>query len=413
MTKIKPFRAVRPTRDKVHLVVSRSLNTYAADELELKLRNNPFSFVHVVLPDHFEEESSKANSPERLFKTRQKFEQFCKEKIFKQDRDPAFYIYQQTRNGESSRGFIAAISVEDHQNGHIKVHEETLTSREEHFKEYLKVCRINAEPVLLTYPDDLSIDLVMDRYMVERPEYEFSTADKMLHKLWVIDRYEDIRLVTNAFENIHDLYIADGHHRTASSSLLSREMSSENDRCDHFMAYLVPESELRIYDFNRVVKDLNGLSVENFLEACRENFEVVEVPDELFKPKKEHEFGLYAEGKWYKMVFKQDLEALRAKGPAADLDAQILSCNILEPVLGIVDLKTDDRVDFVDGVRGMKALVDLVDGGKFKAAFSLFPVSVERLKGLADAGGIMPPKSTWIEPKLRTGLTIYSFDDIK
>ncbi len=413
MTKIKPFRAIRPTRDKVHLVVSRSLNSYTKKELKHKLKGNPYSFVHIILPDHFEEHPSEANTRERLVKTRAKFEEFCKQRIFRQDREPAFYIYQQTKNNESSRGFIAAVSVEDHQSGHIKVHEETLTAREEKFKEYLKICRINAEPVLLTYPDDLSIDLVMDRYMVERPEYEFSTADKTIHKLWVIDRIEDIRLVTNAFNNINDLYIADGHHRSASSALLSRENYSENDRCDHFMAYFVPESELRIYDFNRVVKDLNGLTPDELLTAIRkEEFQVNEIDGDHFKPSKEHEFGFYCEGKWYQLIYQGDLIALHEKGPAADLDAQILSTSILEPILGIGDLKTDDRVDFVDGVRGMKSLKDKVDSGKYKAAFALFPVSVERLKKLADAGGIMPPKSTWIEPKLRSGMTIYSFDDI-
>jgi uncharacterized protein (DUF1015 family) len=302
--------------------------------------------------------------------------------------------------------------VEDHQNGHIKVHEETLTAREEKFKDYLKICRINAEPVLLTYPDDLSIDLVMDRYMIERPEYEFSTADKTLHKLWVIDRIEDIRLVTNAFNNIDDLYIADGHHRTASSALLSRELASEDERCDHFMAYFVPESELRIYDFNRVIRDLNGLELKEFLVVIAQKFSISEVPGDVFKPEEEHTFGMYCEGKWFKLEFKGDLKGLRENGPAADLDAQILSSLILEPILSIGDLKTDDRVDFVDGVRGMPALMKKVDSGKYKVAFALFPVSVERLKKLADAGGIMPPKSTWIEPKLRSGLTIYAFDDI-
>ena len=412
MTKIKPFRAVRPTRDKVHLVVSRSLHTYTKKELKHKLKGNPYSFVHVLLPDHFEEEPTEAHSRERLIKTRAKFEQFCKERVYKQDREPAFYIYQQTKNNESSRGFIAAISVEDHQSGHIKVHEETLTAREEKFKDYLKICRINAEPVLLTYPDDLSIDLVMDRYMIERPEYEFSTADKTIHKLWVINRIEDIRLVTNAFNNIDDLYIADGHHRSASSALLSRENFTDNDRCDHFMAYFVPESELRIYDFNRVVKDLNGLELSELLEAIKEEFKITEIDGKKFKPSKEHEFGFYCEGKWFKLDYKGDVAALSQQGPAADLDAQILSSAILEPILGIGDLKTDERVDFVDGVRGMKALKDKVDSGKYKAAFALFPISVDRLKKLADAGGIMPPKSTWIEPKLRSGMTIYSFDDI-
>ncbi len=412
MTKIKPFRAVRPTRDKVHLVISRSLNTYTAEDLELKLTKNPYSFVHVLLPDYLEEEPSKANTSERNFKSRQKYEEFCKNRVFQQDRVPAFYIYQQTKHNESSRGFIAAISVEDHQNGHIKVHEETLTAREEKFKDYLKICRINAEPVLLTYPDDLSIDLVMDRYMIERPEYEFSTADKTLHKLWVIDRIEDIRLVTNAFNNIDDLYIADGHHRTASSALLSRELASEDERCDHFMAYFVPESELRIYDFNRVIRDLNGLELKEFLVVIAQKFSISEVPGDVFKPEEEHTFGMYCEGKWFKLEFKGDLKGLRENGPAADLDAQILSSLILEPILSIGDLKTDDRVDFVDGVRGMPALMKKVDSGKYKVAFALFPVSVERLKKLADAGGIMPPKSTWIEPKLRSGLTIYAFDDI-
>ena len=407
MAKIIPFKAVRPTRDKVHLVASRAFYSYKKNILSAKLESNPYSFIHIINPEFREDDRTKPNSTERFKKVRDKYQEFKKEGVLIQDESPAFYIYRQRGPENSFTGIVAGASIQDYLDKTIKVHEQTITAREQVFKKYLDVCGFNAEPVLLTYPDSKIIDEVFEKYYSERPEFEFATTDQVVHEIWPIVNKEDQNVISNEFESFNSIYIADGHHRSSSSVLLGQDKTENEGEGLHnyFLSYIIPESQLKIYDFNRLALDLNGLSKEEFISKIEENFTVSKV--EKSKPSKLHEFRMYLEKEWYKLEVKSS--AFDSNSPVGNLDSSILSENILAPILNVTDLKTSDRIAFVGGLEGMDALEQKVDEGKAKVAFALFPVSVEQLKHVADTGSIMPPKSTWIEPKLRSGLTIYEF----
>lgn len=412
MAKIRPFCAVRPSRDKVHLVASRPVYTYSRRILNAKLETNPYTFIHIIQPEFRQprEQRTSPNSRKRFQKVRNMYERFLEDGWFFRDEKPSIYIYRQIKDNRSYVGLIAGISNEDYFGGVIKKHEQTLTKRENMFKEYLDEVNFNAEPVLLTYPDSPEIEVILHRYIQDRPEYNFTNTDHIQHQLWCITDESDIQAIQHQFEGFDSIYIADGHHRSASSALLgkARTEAGQGDgdaQHNYFMSFFIPESQLDIYDFNRVVKDLNGLSCEAFLEALEEKFEVVEIEEELHAPKQLHHFSMYLDGRWFELRCKPGTYI--PGDPVGTLDSQILTANILSPILGIHDLKTNKRIDFVGGLKGMEALKHAVDCGKMKVAFGLFPVSVEQLKNIADTGNIMPPKTTWIEPKLRSGLTIF------
>lgn len=414
MAVIKPFKGIRPTRDKAHLVASRSVNLYKPRILNAKLEENPYTFMHVILPEFGTKATTKPNTSERFKLVRKSFENFQKRGIFLQDKNDCLYIYRQLKDGFTYTGIIAGASVDDYLNGVIKIHEQTLTKREEIFKNYLDICGFNAEPVLLSYQDDATVESVLGRYTSTRAEYEFATTDGVIHLLWVIDKKKDIDTVVKAFSKIPAIYIADGHHRSASSALLAVERRKKkknytgNEMFNYCMAFFISESQLNIYDFNRVVKDLNGLSNQQFLQRLKENFDVESKGKKCYRPKKLHNFSMYLNGEWYSLTAKKG--SFNSKHPVGNLDAQILTDTILSPILGIHDLKTDSRIEFVGGLRGMEGLQQKVDEGKMKVAFGLFPVKVGQLKEIADTNNIMPPKTTWIEPKLRSGLVIQSLD---
>ncbi|HAA01300.1 MAG TPA: DUF1015 domain-containing protein [Flavobacteriales bacterium] len=414
MAVIRPFKAIRPTRDKAHLVASRSVNLYKQRILNAKLEENPYTFMHVILPEFGSKITTKPNTTERFKLVKKNFEAFRKKGIFIQDKNDCLYIYRQLKDGYSYTGIIAGAAVDDYLNGVIKIHEQTLTKREEIFKNYLDVCGFNAEPVLLSYSDNNTVDKVLKRYTAERSEYEFTTADGVTHFLWIVAEKKDIAIICKAFEKIPAVYIADGHHRSASSALLAKDRRSKlkkysgKEMFNYCMAFFISESQLNIYDFNRVVKDLNGLSAKEFLDQLREKFDVESKGKKCYRPKKLHNFSMYLEGEWYSLTAKKG--SFNSKHPVGNLDAQILTDNILSPVLGIHDLKTDSRIEFVGGLQGMEGLQRKVDEGKMKVAFGLFPVKVDQLKQIADTNNIMPPKTTWIEPKLRSGLVIQSLD---
>jgi uncharacterized protein (DUF1015 family) len=414
MAKIIPFKAIRPAADKVHLVATRSYVSYSLINLRRKLTENPYSFIHVINPE-FSMNVKALKGTARFPLVRKKYLEFLEKGILQQDVLPAFYVYRQIQPNDSFTGIICGISNEDYLDGTIKVHEQTLTRREKLFKQYLEVTNFNAEPVLLTYKDDALVNEIIGKTMASAPPVsDFSTTDQLRHQLWLITDAAAIASISNQFQQKKSVYIADGHHRSASSSLLGSDRKKKNkshtgkEMYNYLMAYLVPESQLTIYDFNRVIKDLNGYSVEQFLRLLAEDFEVSPCTDTC-KPMKLHHFSMYLDKQWYSLKMKH-LPAPDCS-PVESLDAHILSEKVLGKLLNIHDLKTDARIEFVSGKSGLEGLKSYADKKKMAVAFGLFPVTTAQLKAVADANQIMPPKTTWIEPKLRSGLTIFSFDN--
>ncbi|HCQ29423.1 MAG TPA: DUF1015 domain-containing protein [Flavobacteriales bacterium] len=413
MAKVSPFCAWRPPIDKAHLVASRSFITYSQQDLIDKLKGNPFTFLHIINPE-YEYQKKISSYQEKVVAIRKKYEEFIQKEYFIHDDKPALYIYRQIKNGNTYTGIIALTSIWDYFNGKIKKHEATLTKKEEKLKEYLKITKINAEPVCLTYDYNDAINAVMQKQMQQRPEYDFSTTDMVRHTLWLIQDKNDIDTVVKAFEEIDALYIADGHHRSASSSLLGKEMAEQNphhngnEGYNYFMSYLIDDKQLKIFDFNRIVQDLNGKSTVEFLEELKANFEIIP-QKQLVKPKTVHEIAMYLRGAWY--ILKPHSTVINDKDVVKSLDCDILSEYILTPLLGIKDIKNDKRIDFISGEKGYDEMVKKVDSGEFSVAFGLYPVTMQQLKAVADANAIMPPKSTWVEPKLRSGLTVFDISD--
>jgi uncharacterized protein (DUF1015 family) len=414
MAIVLPFKALRPTQDKVHLVASRSVDGYQSGELHDKLASNPYTFLHVINPDFADGHKTKAGSPERLKKVKAKFKAFVKEKVLKQDEQAAYYIYKQYKSGYEYLGIIACTSIDDYMSGVIKIHEQTLTQREEKLKEYLEVCEFNAEPVLFCYPENTFLENLLTEVAKTPPLYDFSTSDKVRHSLWLLNDETRVKQVEAEFSKMPAIYIADGHHRSASSTLLGKQRRqakgnySGKEAFNYYLGVFFSETQLRIFDFNRFVKDTGGMTEESILQKLSEKFQVKKVTSEVYKPKAQHEFSMYTNGHWYALQAKADIYV--DDDPIKSLDAFILTEHILSPLFDIHDLKTDQRVGFLPGVKGPEALKQVVDEGKAEVAFGLYPVSMNHLKWIADTHNIMPPKSTWVEPKMRSGLVIYSFE---
>lgn len=409
MTKILPFKAIRPVRDKAHLVATMPYYTYKKNILEAKLDHNPFTFLHVLNPERNSAEKTPPNSVERFTNIRKKFEEFCADGIFIQDDKPCFYLYRQTKDGHEYLGLIAGASVEQYNSGHIKKHEATLTTREETFSLYLETVRFHAEPVLLFHQRNNELAALLDAIALHRPEYEYTSAERIKHELWVIDNPEAVTQIQGFYKQIPAVYIADGHHRCASSAKFTESILGEKtENQQHFLAYFIDESRLNIMDYNRLVREFENLSDEAFFKLIEENFSIQIVTREKSKPSAVHEIAMYIEGEWYHLIPKP--EKFDANHPVNSLDTAILTDLLLDPILGIKDLKTDKRIDFISGNKGLEGIEDAVQSGNFKVGFALFPVSAEQLKRVSDEEMIMPPKSTWIEPKLRSGLTIYPLD---
>lgn len=406
MIDIRPFRAVRPTRDKAYLVATRSYVSYNSPQHADKLRNNPFTFLHIVDPA---EGRDLPAGIEKYELVRNKFEEFEKQDIFTRDQKPTYYLYRQIKDGNEYLGIIAAVSVRDYEENRIKKHEHTITSRENMFTDYLECVGFNAEPVLLTHQDDFKLTQIYAQYLDERSEYEFTSTDRVLHQLWLIEDENHTRAITEAFEEQEALYIADGHHRTASSALLAKRMEEKGrsgDAHNYFMAFLIGEEQMKVYDYNRLITEVADDQNAGLLEKLKAKF-WVEEKDEPYKPEKLHEMGMYLDGQWYKLSPKTG--TFDPGHPVKHLDAQILNDLVLKPILDIHDLKADERVQFLPGTHGIQELQLKVDEGTYDLAFALHPVTVEQIKRVADAGEIMPPKSTYVEPKMRSGLIIYEF----
>lgn len=401
MPDFKPFKAIRPPRDRAHLVGSRSYISYSDEELSEKLAANPFTFLHVIMPEGKYQDFRSLDLKKRFEIVKKEYDQFMADGHLIRDEKDAFYLYRQTKGDQQYVGIIGGVSAQDYHDGHIKKHEQTLTKREELFKEYLACTGFNAEPVLLAYDDSEAINEMTKNMMYGRPEYEFFTTNMVKHELWIIEDEAGHELISKELAATGSFYIADGHHRCASSALLSTENPDSNS---HFMAMVIPKSSLQIHEFNRLVKDLNGLGEEVFMEKIASHFEVKSQPLN-YRPSAIGVFGLYMDKQWYELVPKRDL---LQSGVVQELDTQILTDLLLSPILGIEDLRNDTRVDFTGGSDGCDDIKRRVDSGEFKLGLALHPVSFEQLKNVSDANMTMPPKSTWIEPKLRSGITIFS-----
>jgi uncharacterized protein (DUF1015 family) len=412
MAKIIPFKAVRPTRDKVSLVAARSYQSYTKEQLEARLRDNPFSFLQIVNPGYRFDKDISGEARYSLVKNR--YLEFKEDLIFIQDETPCYYIYKIVdREHQEFNGIVAAASAIDYENDVIKKHEDTIAYREIIFKDYLKTVGFNAEPVLLTYPDNSTIDSIIQETQKERAEYEFTTTYRDTHYLWKVDNPETLKTIQKEFENIPVIYIADGHHRSASSYLLHKDLKDANP--DHqgdedynfFMSYLIPESDLQIHAFNRLIQDLNGLSKEEFLIQLDTFYRIENRGKMPYQPSKKHHFSMYLDGDFYSLYLRKTIYNIESS--LDSLDSQILYKTILNPILGIEDLRNDQRITYINGKKDIINIKSSVDSGESKVGFVMVPVNVEEMKQIADDGLKMPPKSTYIEPKLRSGVTIYEF----
>ena len=377
-----------------------------------KLAFNPFTFLHVINPG-YKYQKQNIFGELRFKLVHNRYLEFKEDKIFTQDKIPAFYIYQKNTTTKSFCGIIAATSVADYHNKVIKKHEGTLKKRELLFENYLKNTGFNAEPVLLTYPDNEEIDSIIKKYKVQRPEYEFSTTDKDTHVLWVVNNAIDIEKITTAFKEIDTLYIADGHHRSTSSCLLAERLAKENPKhtgaedYNFFMSYLLPESELSIFEFNRFITDLNGLTPNEFLIELDTFFRIENRRQELYKPKEKHHFSMYLNGDFYALYLRKSL--YNFTDALSKLDAQILYETVLKPILGIDDIRNDSKIVYSQNKTDSLELKSKVDSGDFKVSFGMLPTTIKELKEIVNSDLLMPPKTTYIEPKLRSALTIYEF----
>ena len=412
MATIIPFKAVRPSRDKVSLIASRSYDDYSLKERNARLRDNPYSFLHILNPGF---KYQKSISGERRYTlVRNRYLEFKEDGIFIQDSKPSYYLYKKVkRDGHEFNGIIAGASTWEYENDLIKRHENTIESRENTFKDYLKTVGFNTEPVLLTYPNNKELKEIIAGVMKTRAEYEFTTTYRDTHYLWVVDDEKIVHKIGGLFKSMNTLYIADGHHRCASSSLLSKNMKEVNDEhtgeenYNFFMSYLIPESDLKIFEFNRLVKDLNGLSKEEFLIRIDEHFRIENRGIEYYKPSKKKHFSMYLDGEFYSLYLRKSKHKINNALEA--LDVHILYNTILNPILGINDPRNDNRLGYSHGKHDLTHISTLVDSEKYAVGFGLIPISTSELKNVADEGLTMPPKSTFIEPKLRSGMTIYEF----
>lgn len=409
MAKIKPFKAVRPAPDKVALVTCRTYDDYSSAELAAWLDFNPYSFLHVIHPAYAN--AQKVSLEKRFKAVASKYQDFKHDQILIEEEHPVFYLYEIQSKGQTFTGIIAGTSVKDYQNNVIKKHEDTLQYRVELFKDYLHQTNFNTEPVLITYPDSVEINTFIALRKQSKPVYEYSTTNKEKHTLWKIDTQSEVDWLQEHFENIPNLYIADGHHRSASAELLfEQDKHLGNENLNYFMSFLIAESNVKIYEFNRLIRDLNGLSKDIFIKKLSEHFVIVAKDQEIWKPQNKFEFGMYLDGSFYALFYKHNSHVISSeveKSILDNLDAQILYDKVLFPLLGIEELRNDERIDYIPGKLSISVIKDLIDEGEFEVGFMLYPSDINEIKTLADNNLIMPPKSTYIEPKFRSGLVVY------
>lgn len=412
MAIIKPFKGIRPPKEYVEQVESRPYDVLNSDEARKEAEGNEKSLYHIIKPEIDFPVGTDEHDPRVYEKAAENFQKFQDKGWLVQDNKENYYIYAQTMNGKTQYGLVVCAYVDDYMNGVIKKHELTRRDKEEDRMKHVRVNNANIEPVFFAYPDNDTLDAIVARYTAKEPVYDFiAPIDGFGHKFWIIDNEADIEAITKAFAAMPSLYIADGHHRSAAAALVGAEKAKQNpnhrgdEEYNYFMAVCFPANQLTIIDYNRVVKDLNGLTAAQFLDALRENFIVEEKGTEEYRPVRLHNFSLYLEGKWYSLTAKEG--TYDDNDPIGVLDVTISSNLILDKVLGIKDLRSDKRIDFVGGIRGLGELKRRVDNGEMKVALALYPVTMKQIMDIADTGNIMPPKTTWFEPKLRSGLIIH------
>ena len=410
MAIIKPFRGFRPSK-KAELVASPPYDVLNSKEAREMAKGNPLSFLHIVKPEIDLPENVDLYDAQVYAKGRENLDKFIAHGTLMQDRKPCLYIYAQTMNGRTQYGLVAAVSAEEYDKGLIRKHELTRKDKEEDRTRHIESLGATTGPAFLTYPDRKDLDDKIASLTAAPAVYHFTTSDGITHDFWVIHEDKDIEFISAIFKDIAVLYIADGHHRSASAANVARRKKAENayhtgqESYNYFLAVIFPAGQLYVMDYNRLVKDLNSLSEEEFFAKLAEKFDIE--PSGKAKPENRHEFGMYLSGKWYTLRAKQGI--FEEHDPVDALDVSILQKHVLAPILGIGDPRTDKRINFVGGIRGLKELEKEVNCGDYKLAFSMYPTSIEELIKVADANLIMPPKSTWFEPKLRSGLIIYKY----
>ena len=409
---VKPFRGIRPPRNLVEEVESRPYDVLDSEEARAEAGSNEKSLYHIIKPEIDFPEGTSEYDPRVYEQAALNFKKFQQNGWLVQDTDEHYYIYAQTMNGRTQYGLVVCAYVDDYLNGNIKKHELTRRDKEEDRMKHVRVNDANIEPVFFAYPDNAELDALIMRYAQTTPEYDFiAPVDGFRHQFWVISDEADKSLITTCFGNMPSFYIADGHHRSAAAALVGAEKQRNNpnhrgdEEYNYFMAVCFQASQLTILDYNRVVRDLNGMTVEEFLAALQVNFTVQFKGTDIYKPQRLHEFSLYIDGNWYCLTAKEG--TYNEQDPIGVLDVDISSRLILDELLGIKDLRSDKRIDFVGGLRGLGELKRRVDSGEMKMALALYPVTMKQIMDIADSGNIMPPKATWFEPKLRSGLVIH------
>lgn len=411
MPKVKPFRGLRPPKNLVEQVESRPYDVLNSEEARAEAGNNEKSLYHIIKPEINFPEGTSEYDPRVYDSAAEQFEKFQKNGWLLQDEQENYYLYAQTMNGKTQYGIVLCAHVDDYMNGNIKKHELTRRDKEDDRMKHVRITNANIEPVFLAFRHNDVLAELIKKYAAQEPFYHFKApVDGFIHQFWVIENKEDQDAITEEFAKMDSLYIADGHHRSAAAARVGAEKGEKEGRGEHdyYMAVCFPAEQLSILDYNRVVKDLNGLSEEDFLKALEKNFTVACKGEENYRPQKMHEFSLYVGGKWYSLEAKPG--TFNENDPIGVLDVDISSRLILDEILNIKDLRSDKRIDFVGGLRGLGELKRRVDSGEMKMALALYPVSMQQIMDIADSGNIMPPKATWFEPKLRSGLVIHKLD---
>jgi uncharacterized protein (DUF1015 family) len=414
MAILKPFKAFRPVRNKAHLVASKPYDVINTAEAKIEAEDNSLSFLHIVKPEIDFPDDHNPYDLEVYIKGRDNFKVLCEQNVMIQDEEDSYYIYMLEKDGRQQTGIVGCAGIEDYFNDVILKHELTRPDKEEDRKNHVRITNMNAEPVFFAFRGVKQLDDLVEEIKKGESVYDFVAPDDVRHVLWKVDDSGKLDLISRYFDQLDHTYVADGHHRTAAAALVGRELQNKNryhqgiEEYNYFMAVHFPDNQLEIIDYNRIVKDLNGLSREDFLDMIGQSFEIKSNGPAQYKPQKLHELGMYMEGNWF--ILRAKKGTFDDKDPIGVLDVTILSEQILKPILGIEDLRTDKRIDFVGGTRGLGELEKRVNSGEMKVAFALYPVTMKQLMHIADSGQIMPPKTTWFEPKLASGLLVHMLD---
>ena len=412
--KVKPFKGVRPPKELVREVASRPYDVLNSEEARKEAEGKEKSLYHIIKPEIDFPEGKDEHDADVYEKAAENFRLFQQKGWLVQDDREMYYVYAQTMNGKTQYGIVVGAYVDDYMTGKIKKHELTRRDKEEDRMKHVRITNANLEPVFFAYPDRPELDDIVKRITSGVPEYDFVSEDGVGHRFWLVSDQEDIDRITRIFDSIPAMYIADGHHRSAAAALVGAEKARNNpnhngdEEYNYFMAVCFPQSQLTIIDYNRLVKDLNGLTAEEFLKKLEKNFIVEPTGTEIQKPRGLHNFSIYLDGKSYNVTARPSI--INDDDPIEQLDVTITSRYILDEILGIKDLRSDKRIDFVGGIRGLGELKKRVDSGEMALAIALYPVSMKQLMDIADSGNIMPPKTTWFEPKLRSGIVIHKLD---